>query len=150
MTDLHEMSDYLKLERELAALNEIATPGPWEWQNGCSWWRLGTRYGDGDVICPTVHHMDNHPDLSIRNPADKDLIIFANNNLPTIRRALRLAAAVQEAEKALEQCTDRFARIDAFQEKFGPIPNFGGCAYDAADDQARAALARIKEARDEK
>lgn len=30
------------------------TPGPWIWQNSCSWWRLGTLRGDGYILRPAV------------------------------------------------------------------------------------------------
>lgn len=62
------------------------TPGPWEWQNGSSWWRLGTRGHDGNVLRPVVATYDNHPDLSFKNHADKALIAAA----PEILFALKI------------------------------------------------------------
>lgn len=46
---------------------EAATPGPWEVQDSCSWRRIGQspphRYDDGNVVRPTNHPVDHHPDL---------------------------------------------------------------------------------------
>ena len=72
------------------------TPGPWEWQNGCSWWRLGTRNGDGNVICPTTHPIDRHPDLIV-SKEDRDLIEAA----PEMLDALKFFASVNALHEIL-------------------------------------------------
>lgn len=52
-----------ELER-LAQHAQRNAPGPWQKQDGCSWRRIGRRFGgDGDVVCPTNHHRDAYPDL---------------------------------------------------------------------------------------
>lgn len=90
------MTDYLKLERELAQSNALAHTAP--------------RYKAEDIGRIVL---DSWPDAM---------------------RALRLAAVVEEAEKAL----DRLARL-------GNEPEFGNSDGNMI---ARAALARIKEARE--
>lgn len=64
----------------LARLRELlgkATPGPWELQDGCSWRRIGTRDGDGTVLCPTNSSHDRHPDLTCGRGED----LYANLRL---------------------------------------------------------------------
>lgn len=81
----------LSLADELEKLLAEATPGPWVWQTGSSWTRLGTETGrltDGSVICPFVNHHDQHPDLSVR-ACDADLIVFLRNNAPAFLKVLR-------------------------------------------------------------
>lgn len=48
----------------LRELSERATLGEWQVQDGCSWRRIGTRGRDGNVLCPTNHYRDHHPDLA--------------------------------------------------------------------------------------
>ena len=43
-------------------MRDAATPGEWEWWNGCSWWRLGVRGTDKTVLRPSVDH-DGQPNL---------------------------------------------------------------------------------------
>ena len=35
----------------------------WQLQTSNSFRRIGTPYGDGDVLCATTHQRDRHPDL---------------------------------------------------------------------------------------
>ncbi|HCG1294839.1 TPA: ead/Ea22-like family protein [Pseudomonas aeruginosa] len=53
------MTDHAELRR----LAEAATPGPWRVQTGCSWRRIGTDSGDGDVLRPCTHPHDGWPDI---------------------------------------------------------------------------------------
>ncbi|MDT3718483.1 ead/Ea22-like family protein [Pseudomonas oryzihabitans] len=68
------------LVRELRERARRATPGPWELQTSNSWRRIGTaggRFADGDVLAPTTHRGDNHPDLAGRQE-DLDFIVAAD------------------------------------------------------------------------
>ncbi|HCI2493964.1 ead/Ea22-like family protein [Pseudomonas aeruginosa] len=53
------MTDHAELRR----LAKVATPGPWRVQTGCSWRRIGTDSGDGDVLRPCTHPHDGWPDI---------------------------------------------------------------------------------------
>ncbi|CEI19862.1 ead/Ea22-like family protein [Pseudomonas aeruginosa] len=53
------MTDHAELRR----LAKAATPGPWRVQTGCSWRRIGTDSGDGDVLRPCTHPHDGWPDI---------------------------------------------------------------------------------------
>ncbi|MFU2763945.1 ead/Ea22-like family protein [Pseudomonas aeruginosa] len=48
---------------ELRRLAKAATPGEWRVQTGCSWRRIGTDNGDGDVLRPCTHPHDGWPDI---------------------------------------------------------------------------------------
>lgn len=96
-----------ELHDELERLAEKATPGEWEVQDGCSWRRVGTRGRDGNVICPTNHPADRHPDLCARDSysvTDNLLLACAlQNNLPTLLRALSALDALEGVKGALEE-----------------------------------------------
>jgi len=57
------------IEAQKARIAEIrkrlaeASPGPWELQDSNSWRRIGSHWGDGNILRPTNHPRDNHPDL---------------------------------------------------------------------------------------
>lgn len=68
------------LVQQLRERASRATPGPWELQTSNSWRRIGTaggRFADGDVLAPTTHRGDNHPDLAARQE-DLDFIVAAD------------------------------------------------------------------------
>ena len=48
----------------------------WQLQTSNSFRRIGTSYGDGDVLCGTKHPRDGHPDL-LAAPAVLDYIVAA-------------------------------------------------------------------------
>lgn len=54
------MTDHSELRR----LAKAATPGEWRVQTGCSWRRIGTDNGDGDVLRPCTHPHDGWPDIA--------------------------------------------------------------------------------------
>jgi hypothetical protein len=61
------------------------TPLPWEWWNGCSWWRIGTSdQGKPPVLEPTIDS-DGHPNLICRKE-DRDFIVLAVNNHDRLQR----------------------------------------------------------------
>lgn len=118
---------------ELRAAAERATPGPWMWFNGCSWWRLGTatihngeRYEKKHdaIICPTKDRHDGHPDLivSADNRAYLEMMDPSTCLALTAENA-RLAARVKELEKAL--CAAAIpleALYSALDAKIGDMP----------------------------
>ncbi|EOY4238554.1 ead/Ea22-like family protein [Pseudomonas aeruginosa] len=71
------MTDHAELRR----LAKAATPGPWRVQTGCSWRRIGTDSGDGDVLRPCTHPHDGWPDIVA--PAE-NLEYIASANPKTI------------------------------------------------------------------
>jgi hypothetical protein len=46
-----------------AADRHATLPVEWQLQTSNSFRRIGTTYGDGDVLCGTKHPIDGHPDL---------------------------------------------------------------------------------------
>lgn len=89
----------------LEKLADEATPGPWIVQDGCSWRRIGTRHGDGDVLCPTNHHRDNHPDLTAGRGHDTyaNLNFIAAANPATIKA---LIAELKDARSVIKPLAD--------------------------------------------
>lgn len=57
------MSKYDELKR-LAEEVKMSAAGTWTLQTGCSWRRIGTEFGDGNVLRPCTHQHDGWPDLS--------------------------------------------------------------------------------------
>jgi hypothetical protein len=79
-----------------------ATPGEWMVQDGCSWRRIGTRFHDGDVLCPMAHR-DGCPDLIAADGRRDDnlaLIVALVNAAPAL---LDTAERVGRLEEALGQ-----------------------------------------------
>lgn len=75
------MTDYAELR---AAIDAGPTPGPWRVQDGCSWRRIGSDLGDGDILRPVVNQNDGWPDLAARQET-LNYIAAAN---PSVIRAL--------------------------------------------------------------
>jgi hypothetical protein len=75
---------------------DAATPGPWEIHDSCSWRRIGTPGRDGNIVCPTNHPVDRHPDL-LAKLADLSLIANAPSDLAF------LLAEVERYKKALDE-----------------------------------------------
>ena len=48
----------------------------WQLQDSNSFRRIGTPYGDGDVLCGTKHPIDGHPDL-LAAPGVLDYVVAA-------------------------------------------------------------------------
>lgn len=76
----------------LQALAEKATQGEWRVQTGCSWRRIGTEHGDGDVLRPVKHPHDGWPDLA--GPMENLEFIAAANP----QAILSLIARIRELE----------------------------------------------------
>ncbi|WP_400581440.1 ead/Ea22-like family protein [Pseudomonas aeruginosa] len=122
------MTDHTELRR----LAKAATPGPWRVQTGCSWRRIGTDSGDGDVLRPCTHPHDGWPDIVA--PAE-NLKYIASANPKAI---LALLDEIDRLSDELSACTE----------------HPGGCGYwrEAAKrraeerDQIKAEVERFKEA----
>ena len=67
----------------------------WQLQTSNSFRRIGTSYGDGDVLCGTKHPRDGHPDL-LAHPAVLDFIVAAQP-----RAAVQLLDHVDALERTL-------------------------------------------------
>jgi len=82
-----------RLEK-LEALRDAATPGPWEWLNGCSWWRLAPKgeQGQGRHVLMPGNDADGQPNIDATTP-DRELIV-------AIHEAIALA------REAVENCND--------------------------------------------
>ncbi|HHK4000367.1 TPA: ead/Ea22-like family protein [Pseudomonas aeruginosa] len=90
------MTDHAELRR----LAKAATPGPWRVQTGCSWRRIGTDSGDGDVLRPCTHPHDGWPDIVA--PAE-NLKYIASANPKTI---LALLDEIDRLSDELSACTE--------------------------------------------
>lgn len=91
---------WLEALPELLELEARATPGPWSLWTGCSWRRVGSDATGGEVITPTNHPIDGHPDLLFPNGGQSgpDARI-----VPMLRNALHEAAALHNAQDNKEQ-----------------------------------------------
>lgn len=131
------------LERLAAA----ATPGPWEVQNSCSWSRIGQahphRYRDGNVLRPTNHPVDRHPDLTGDN-LTPDLAYIAACHPQAIQSLIQ---RVREAEGKREPITvDIGPAMAAFQADPALAGEFSRLVLgDMVSDQLNAAEQRIAE-----
>jgi len=130
---------------KLAALEAAATKGPWVLHTGCSWRRISTPDCDGNVLRPTNHPVDRHPDLEVRE-ADAALLVAARNALPALLEVARVLRKLAEAGSA--------NRIDANVNDL-PHGNLVGFPIDRRDDakkwcallnEADAALAALDKA----
>lgn len=102
------MTDHAELRR----LAEAATPGPWRVQTGCSWRRIGTDSGDGDVLRPCTHPHDGWPDIAA--PVENLEYIAAANPKTTIAlldEIDRLKAENEAILAANRDCIDWFNQI---------------------------------------
>ena len=126
------MTDYAEMR---AALDAGPTPGPWRVQDGCSWRRIGSDLGDGDILRPVVNQNDGWPDLAARRET-LNYIAAAN---PTIIRAL---LAERDAMKAtLEEALIWHEAQDKAISK-QPNANTGHKGWMRAQHQEQAALIR--------
>ena len=137
MTSTHNspaLDESVSLEK-LAELSAKATPGRWFWWTSNSWLRLGTDargndangvpYGqDGYVAYPYVSRGDGHPDLCIRNEADRELIVAAVNN---VRQQLALASRSERVEGERAAIARRIVQAMQFKE-FGHRATEDGAA----------------------
>lgn len=80
-------------EQEIAEIEkrwEAATPGPWVWYSGCSYWRLGlSDQHDHDKIIRPTKDSDGHPNLDCTK-ANREAIAAAPTD---IRRLIEIARA---------------------------------------------------------
>lgn len=130
----------------LEKLADEATPGPWIVQDGCSWRRIGTRHGDGDVLCPTNHHRDNHPDLTAGRGHDT----YANLNFIAAANPATIKALIAELKALQAFAADEIALAfsagfnDAIgREKWDDCYDFAAVkSLDYRNDRISAFLAR--------
>jgi hypothetical protein len=73
----------MTLAAELKRLDESLTPGKWTVFDGCSWRRIGLEGTLTNVIEPTTHPYDRHPDLHARRE-DLDAVCALRNLLPSL------------------------------------------------------------------
>ena len=92
-------------EAALAASEGIRTPpygrrvmddSEWQLQTSNSFRRIGTTFGDGNVLCGTKHPRDGHPDL-LAPPGVLDYIVAAQPQV-----ILALLDLLDKAEDELE------------------------------------------------
>ena len=106
----------------IAALNSSRAPtseipADWQLQTSNSFRRIGTLYGDGDVLCGTKHPVDGHPDL-LAAPAVLDYVVAAQP-----RTLLQILNEVDELEDKLararivcEKVVDIDTRLDGIAD----------------------------------
>lgn len=96
--------NYEKL-REAAVRTVSSTPsGEWKLQTSNSYRRIGTHYGDGDVLCAVTQWRDGHPDLHAA-PGVLDYIVAAQPRvvLELLDEIDRLRASEESWEKEAER-----------------------------------------------
>jgi hypothetical protein len=86
-------------------------PGDWELQTSNSWRRIGA-HGDGDVLLPTSHPRDRHPDLTAPSGV-LHYIVAAQPNV-----VLRLLDQLDAAEVLLSRLAEVEKHLDETDRKF--------------------------------
>lgn len=89
----------------------------WQLQTSNSFRRIGTPYGDGDVLCGTKHPRDNHPDL-LAAPGVLDYIVAAQPRtvIALLDDLDTYESKLEQAREAIEpQLRDIEARLDKAQ-----------------------------------
>lgn len=125
-------------------LHEAATKAPWVIHTGCSWRRISTEGNDGDVLCPTNHPVDRHPDL---NASETDLELIAalrNAAGPWLAETDALRAEVERLRDSLTTLADRVQDV-AHHQRCGQLMQSDVLRLDAAYKAARALLATAGE-----
>lgn len=92
------MADHLTpSERALLQAATEATPGEWEWWNGCSWWRLGVANRDRTCVIEPTCDSDGHPNLIVRaedrryiEAAQPRAVLALLDEIERLRGALRI------------------------------------------------------------
>jgi hypothetical protein len=110
---------------DVAALRHAAAsalPGPWHLQTGCSWRRIGTNFGDGDVLCPVKHPHDGWPDLA-GDQASWRYIVAAHPGVVTalLDRLEAVERARDEVSAALAETRAQLEKAAALRKEFGRI-----------------------------
>ncbi len=85
-------------------------PSPWELQTSNSWRRIGTRHGDGDILCGITQQSDGHPDLHAP-PGVLDYIVASQpavvlallDELDALEDKLRAAYVICNKVEAVEK-----------------------------------------------
>lgn len=88
------MSKYDEL-KAVAEEVQMNAAGTWTLQTGCSWRRIGTEFGDGNVLRPCAHQHDGWPDLSAA-PYVLEYLIAA--------QPAAILELITENERLREQC----------------------------------------------
>lgn len=107
---------------DLRKLADRATPGPWHVQDGCSWRRIGTRWGDGDVICPITQRVDNHPDLHAKRDdleyiaACYPAIILSLIEVAESAKAVSVMLPLSYSDDRVKQFDSALARLSSLLE----------------------------------
>jgi hypothetical protein len=96
--------------RTRADVHSVAREADWELQTSNSFRRIGTRYGDGNVLCGTKQH-DGHPDL-LAAPGVLDYIVSAQ---PRVVLQLLMDVDVMEDKHVAVQilCNSVAAKVAA-------------------------------------
>lgn len=112
--------------------------------------------GDGDLDAKAYTNFDNVAvgvqffGVGNEHVVQEALWHAYRNNHAQILAALRVAEVADEVKTALEQAAIRFDSIDEYQRRNGPIPYFGGCAYDAAHEHINHVLKLLQSAKEPK
>jgi len=88
---------------ELERLANAATRGEWQVHDSCSWRRIGTQEGDGNILRPT-NDRDGQPNLHARRE-DLDYIAAASPDV-----IISLIRELKIARKALENAVEESSR----------------------------------------
>lgn len=114
------MTDHARAKAALADIVaglDRVTPGPWQYQNGCSWTRVGaphSSFSDGSVLAPTIAR-DGHPDLTCGpgQNLEKNLQHIARCDPDTMSA---IAAYVADLEAENERLLRSLATISSFAD----------------------------------
>ncbi|PCB15156.1 hypothetical protein CJT94_24390 [Pseudomonas aeruginosa] len=127
------MTDHAELRR----LAKAATPGPWRVQTGCSWRRIGTDRGDGDVLRPCTHPHDGWPDIVA--PAE-NLKYIASANPKAILALLDEIDQLKAENEVLRGALKPFAEFERVRSAMGGNAPREGILYGVHSNTGSAEL----------
>jgi len=127
------MTDHAELRR----LAKAATPGPWRVQTGCSWRRIGTDSGDGDVLRPCTHPHDGWPDIVA--PAE-NLKYIASANPKAILALLDEIDQLKAENEVLRGALKPFAEFERVRSAMGGNAPREGILYGVHSNTGSAEL----------
>ncbi len=127
------MTDHAELRR----LARAATPGPWRVQTGCSWRRIGTDSGDGDVLRPCTHPHDGWPDIVA--PAE-NLKYIASANPKAILALLDEIDQLKAENEVLRGALKPFAEFERVRSAMGGNAPREGILYGVHSNTGSAEL----------
>lgn len=124
--------------RARSNVHHAALAEDWKLQTSNSFRRIGTLYGDGDVLCGTKHPIDAHPDL-LAAPGVLDYVIAAQP-----RVVLQLLDDVEAAEAKLQLAQGIVDTIGGIQKRLDVLRDALGAAAEKLSGADSITIAEVR------